>query len=118
MKKITPFKADLMLMGIALIWGSTFIIVKQTIENIPPVTFNTIRFTVASLFFLITFLYRPKKINKKTLFDGVVLGLVLFLTFTFQTIGLKFVTASETGFITGLYLIFVPILSVVFLKRR
>lgn len=117
MKKITPFKADLMLMGIALIWGSTFIITKQTIESIPPITFNSIRFIVASLFFLTTFLYRPKKINKRTLLDGLTLGFVLFLTFTFQTIGLKFVTASETGFITGLYLIFVPILSVIFLKK-
>ncbi|MGC9061404.1 DMT family transporter [Calditerrivibrio sp.] len=117
-KKISPIVADLLLLFTAIIWGSTFIIVKKSIESIPPIAFNTIRFVIASLVLMVIFLYRPKKINKQVLMDGSVLGLVLFLTFTCQTIGLKFVTASETGFITGLYLIFVPIISMVFLGKK
>ncbi|MCA1927064.1 MAG: DMT family transporter [Calditerrivibrio sp.] len=115
--KGSSLKADILLVFISLIWGSTFIVTKKTIETIPPITFNSVRFIIASILLLVIFLYRPKKINRVVVLDGFVLGVVLFLTFTFQTMGLKFVTASETGFITGLYLIFVPIISVVFLKK-
>jgi drug/metabolite transporter (DMT)-like permease len=116
-RKISPLIAEAMLFSIALIWGSTFIIVKKSISNITPVAFNSIRFLIASSLLTLIFIYRPKKIDKKVLIDGSVLGLVLFLTFTCQTIGLKFVTASETGFITGLYLIFVPLLSIFIGKK-
>lgn len=115
--KGSSFKAEVLLIFISLIWGSTFIVTKKTIESIPPITFNSVRFLIASIILLVIFFYRPKKINKTVFIDGFMLGVVLFFTFTFQTIGLKFVTASETGFITGLYLIFVPIISVVFLKK-
>ncbi len=117
-KGLSPLVADGLLFFIALIWGSTFIIVKKTIEQIPPVAFNSIRFLIASILLLAIFLYRPKKLNRQVFLDGSVLGVVLFLTFTCQTIGLKFVTASETGFITGLYLIFVPVISVLFLGKK
>lgn len=117
-KGLSPLVADGLLFFIALIWGSTFIIVKKTIEQIPPVAFNSIRFLIASILLLAIFLYRPKKLNRQVFLDGSVLGVVLFLTFTCQTIGLKFVTASETGFITGLYLIFVPLISVLFLGKK
>lgn len=116
-KGLSPFVADGLLFFISLIWGSTFIIVKKTIEVIPPVAFNSIRFMIASILLFVIFLYRQKKLNPQVLYDGTILGVVLFLTFTCQTIGLKFVTASETGFITGLYLIFVPVISVLFLGR-
>ncbi|MEF3255421.1 MAG: DMT family transporter [Deferribacterales bacterium] len=115
--KMTPLKADILLLIISIIWGSTFIITKTSLASIPPVSFNAIRFTIASFLLFIIFLSRPKKLNFQLFRDGFILGIVLFLTFTFQTIGLKFVTASETGFITGLYLIFVPIISVIFLKK-
>ncbi|MCX8083878.1 MAG: DMT family transporter [Calditerrivibrio sp.] len=115
---ISSFTADMLLVLISLIWGSTFIIVKQSLERVPPITFNAIRFTVASVLLLLIFLYRPKKMNKRVFIDGCILGLILFLTFTCQTMGLKFITASETGFITGLYLIFVPLIGFFVFRKR
>ncbi len=57
-----------------------------------------------------------KKIDKALLKDGLILGSILFVIFLFQTLALNMSTATEVGFLTGLYVLFVPILSAVLLK--
>ncbi len=119
-KKQQEYLADFSLITISIIWGgSTFIIVKQTIELFEPITFIFLRFLVASV--VMVFIAAPplyKKIDKALLKDGLILGgSILFVIFLFQTLALNMSTATEVGFLTGLYVLFVPpILSAVLLK--
>jgi len=114
--KRLEFLADASMLSIALIWGSTFIIVKQAVEMTPPVAFNTLRFFVAAVSILPFVYLRRKNINWQSIKQGLTLGVVLFLIFTLQTIGIKYSSASVAGFLTGLYVLFVPIMSSLFYK--
>jgi drug/metabolite transporter (DMT)-like permease len=115
--KIQEYLADFSLIITALIWGSTFIIVKKSVDTFEPISFVFLRFMVASIFMLILTIPLYKKMNRQLFKDGVILGSVLFIVFLFQTIALKLSTATEVGFLTGLYVLFVPILSAIFLKK-
>lgn len=112
--------ADISLLFVAFIWGTTFVVVQNAIATLPPYSFNGIRFSFASiiLFMIILFFYRDilKQIDRQLLISGVILGILLFLGYTAQTIGLLFTTASKAGFITGLSVVLVPIFSIIFLK--
>lgn len=113
------YAADASLLFISVIWGSTFILSKQAIETIPTFAFLTLRFSTA--FVILSFLCcirRTGGMNLKILRDGVILGTALFLTFAFQTLGLRYTAASVAGFITGLYVVIVPLLSCFILKKR
>jgi drug/metabolite transporter (DMT)-like permease len=116
-KKLTTIQADLLLLSVAFIWGATFVVVKNALEGITPFAFNFIRFTIAFCFLYL--LYRPGKklIQKKIMLVGASIGFVLFLGYTFQTIGLKYTTAANAAFITGLSVIIVPFLNIYFTKR-
>ena len=117
MNKPTEFFADLSLLFVAIIWGSTFIIVKQSVEYIPVFSFLFMRFALAGM--LLIFINAPKlkAIDKGVLTDGIMLGIALFLAYAFQTFALTVTSASITAFITGLFVVFVPVLSSVFLKK-
>ncbi|MDQ1331092.1 MAG: family transporter [Thermodesulfobacteriota bacterium] len=116
--KFREYGADAALLFISIIWGSTFIITKQAIENVPVFSFLTLRFAIASLLLWIFSSTRINRLSVKTVSDGFILGTVLFLTFAFQTVGLKDVSASVTAFITGLYVVIVPVLSLIILKKK
>ena len=95
---------------VTLVWGSTFVIVKLAIEDLPPLPFLAIRFALAFVS-LLPFLYFQKShISKATLLKGVALGVFLFSGYAWQTVGLQYTTASNAGFITGLSVVFVPAL--------
>lgn len=112
------FTSDISLFGVSLIWGSTFIIVKQAIEHVPTFSFLSMRFLIAVVLLSSICIKRFSKINRRLITDGFFLGFVLFLAFAFQTLGLKTTSASVTGFITGLFVVIVPILSAVLLKKK
>ncbi len=109
--------ADISILAISIIWGSTFIIIKQAIENIPTFAFLSLRFGLAAIILFLILFLKKNKFNKKLVKDGLILGLTLFSVFAFQTLSLKYTSASVTGFLTGLYVIFAPILSALFLKK-
>jgi drug/metabolite transporter (DMT)-like permease len=117
MDKPTEFLADLSLLFVALIWGSTFIIVKQSVENIPVFSFLFMRFALAGMLLILINAPKLKAIDKGVLVDGVMLGIALFLAYAFQTFALTATSASITAFITGLFVVFVPVLSSVFLRK-
>jgi drug/metabolite transporter (DMT)-like permease len=108
--KYKTWQADLSLLFVAAIWGSTFVVVKNAISDMPPFTFLAIRFAIAGL--SLAFFKRNLDVWKnKTLWKkGVLIGFFLFLGYAFQTIGLQFTSAAKTGFITGLYVIIVPLI--------
>lgn len=109
--------ADGTLIGVAAIWGLTFVTVKNAIELMPPFTFNFYRFTLATLVMLVFALPRCRCVHKSTIPAGLLLGLFLFAGYSLQTVGLLYTTASHAGFITGLSVVFVPLIST-FLTRR
>lgn len=109
-KKISPVAADFSLAAITVIWGSTFIISKQVLDDISLITYLSVRFAMASALLWLICLPRIKKMNRHTLRDGSILGVLLFSTYILQTGGLMYSTASATAFITGMYIIIVPLL--------
>ena len=117
MHKPAEFFADLSLLFVAIIWGSTFIIVKQSVEYTPVFSFLFMRFALAGM--LLIFINAPKlkAIDKGVFTDGMMLGIALFLAYAFQTFALTVTSASITAFITGLFVVFVPVLSSVFLRK-
>lgn len=108
-KKIPQLAADLALLFVALSWGSTFIVVKTAVEELPPYPFLAIRFALAFIS-LLPFLWTQRQhINKSAAGKGLLIGIILFAGYASQTIGLQYTTASNAGFITGLNVVLVPI---------
>lgn len=101
----------------AAIWGSTFFIVKDTLNYISPTLLVGYRFLLAALIIAVYLL-----IGRKPLFAnikrGLFMGIFLWLLYITQTIGLKITTASNSGFITGLFVAFVPIFAFLMFKKR
>lgn len=118
-----PWFADLNLLLVAFVWGTTFVIVQKAIAFLEPYSFNTVRFFIAAilLLFIIYFFkrssFREFK-NKNLLKSGTLLGFWLFLGYGFQTVGLLYTTSSKAGFITGLSVVLVPLFSYVLLKQK
>src|SRR5690606_28639444 len=114
MKKFLP---EILLMVNTLIWGATFVIIKSALTDISPLLFISIRFLFATLI-LIPFAFKFfKKVNKKTLFGGVLLGFLYFAGFSTQTVGLNYTTATKSAFITGTFIIFTPLFQILIQKK-
>lgn len=116
-KSQKSFLADLGLLYSAAIWGSTFIVVKQSLSGIDPVTLVAFRFLLAALLMAVYLLFTRKKLFQDWR-KGLLLGAILFFLYVPQTIGLGITTASNSAFITGLFIAFVPFLSILILKRK
>ncbi|HBZ80124.1 MAG TPA: EamA family transporter [Brevibacillus sp.] len=114
--------ADITLLLIALVWGTTFLIVQQAIASLPPNTFNAVRFTVAALFLLVILLIRNRRqlteFRGPIIRAGIILGFWLCLGYALQTVGLLYTTPSKAGFITGLSVVLVPLFSFLLLRDR
>ena len=108
-------RADAMLLLVAIIWGTGFVAQRQAMEHIGPLLFTAIRFTIGAIV-LIPFLSGKKSTGKEWR-PGIILGLVMFAAASLQQIGLVTTTASRAGFITGLYVLLVPIVGLVFGHR-
>lgn len=111
------FLADVLLLIVAVIWGSTFTIVKQAVESTPVFSFLFMRFFLAGSLLVILSLTKIRSINTRVLKDGTILGVALFMAYAFQTFGLTTTSAAVTAFITGLYVVMVPILSSTVLRK-
>jgi drug/metabolite transporter (DMT)-like permease len=117
MTKPTEFLAGFSLLFIAIVWGSTFIIVRQSAESTLIFSFLFMRFALVGVLPSLISAPKLKAIDKRVLADGLMLGIALFLAFAFQTFGLTGTPALVSAFIRGLYVIFVPILSSFFLRK-
>ncbi|MEC4727310.1 DMT family transporter [Shewanella sp. D64] len=108
--------ANLLLLFAAAIWGFGFVAQSLGMEHLSPFMFNGLRFLIGavSLLPLIVFFYRRGKIQvgdrSSLLVGSAVLGILLFIAASFQQVGLQYTTAANAGFITGLYIVLVPIL--------
>jgi len=110
--------ADLLLLAVALVWGATFVIVKEALAHIRPLAYLSVRFGIA-FFCLLPFYARGiARGGRSQLGQGLLIGLFLFGGYAFQTAGLQWTTAGKAGFITGLSVVFVPLFSAVLLQHR
>lgn len=121
MNRSTIF-ADVSLLLVALVWGSTFVLVQNAIAFLEPFSFNGVRFFLAALLlggWLVLFEKKQLvQMDKKLLASGVIMGLFLFVGYAFQTAGLLYTTSSKAGFITGLSVVMVPVFSFMLLKVK
>ncbi len=113
------WRADLGLSFVCLIWGATFVLVKQALADIPTLLFLTLRFSMAAAALALMFTRPLRRAARRgpAIRGGVVAGIFLFCGYTLQTFGLKFTTASKAGFLTGLYIPLVPLLSAAIHRR-
>lgn len=111
------WQADLTLGFVALIWGSTFVVVKNALDAVGPLTFVGFRFALAAAFLAILFRRRTRNLSRADLRAGGLMGLWLTLGYVFQTIGLQTTTSAKAGFITGLSVVIVPVLATLLLRR-
>ena len=99
-----------------ILWGSTFIITKNIIQDVPKFYYLGIRFLLAIVPFL-PFIYRYKNFNKKVITAGLLAGVIYYISIAVQTIGLETTTAGKGGFITGLNTVIVPFLALLMFKK-
>jgi drug/metabolite transporter (DMT)-like permease len=126
MMKSQAIRADLLMLLAAAIWGFAFVAQREGMETMGPFLFNTARFFIGTVFLLpiVWYLSKKKKIStgketstKKLWVAGTVAGLFLFTASSFQQVGIQYTTAGKAGFITGLYIFFVPLIGIFFGQR-
>lgn len=115
--KTKAIVADLGLFYAAAIWGSTFFIVKNALANIDPIVMVAYRFLIAGIVLLLYLLYKKKNIFAN-LKEAFFLSVILLFLYIPQTVGLKYTTASNSGFITGLFVAFIPLFSRIIFKVK
>ncbi len=117
-EKTRSFLCALGLLLITIIWGFAFVVVKNSLDYVPPLYMMAFRFTIASVVLALIFLPRLKKMDKSTFFHGMILGVFLFLAYAFQTVGIQFTTAGKNAFLTTTYVMMVPFLHWIFNKTK
>jgi drug/metabolite transporter (DMT)-like permease len=110
--------AELSLIGIAAIWGLTFVMVQDAVAIIPAMTFLAYRFIPASLLVALVFRRRLVQLSRDGWKAGVVMGIFLTTGYVAQTLGLERTTASNAGFITGTFVVLTPVFGALFLRQR
>jgi drug/metabolite transporter (DMT)-like permease len=107
--------ATVALLGITAVWGWTFVVVHDAIAIYGVVPFLAVRFTVAAAAAVMIW---GRRIDRRGLLVGGGIGLVLALGYLFQTWGLKFTTPTNSGLITGLFVIFAPVIDRLLFRTR
>ncbi|HUR51048.1 MAG TPA: DMT family transporter [Mycobacteriales bacterium] len=113
-----PTRPTLALVGVTAIWGSTFVVVKDAVEQVPVTDFLTWRFGIATLLML---LLRPRSVaglGPAGRRAGVVVGLALGVGYLLQTLGLQHTSAAVSGFITGMFVVLTPLGAALLLRSR
>lgn len=101
-----------------LIWGTSFVVLKNTLESVPTLYILAFRFSGAAVLMLPLVLKEIKKLDKQYLINGIVLGTLLFAGYTVQTYGLYYTTPSKNAFLTSSYCVLVPFVAWFVEKKR
>ena len=103
---------------VTAVWGITFVQVKDAVALYPLFAFLAVRFAIASLVLAAPAAPRLRSLGRSGATAGAALGLLLALGYALQTAGLERTTVSSAGFITGLYVVFTPLLALVLFRTR
>ena len=110
--------AEAALVAIAAVWGLTFVMVQDAIALLPTMAFLGYRFVPAALLVAVVFRRQLARLSPAGWRAGLVMGAFLTAGYVFQTLGLEETTASNAGFITGLFVVLTPLLGAVVLRDR
>jgi drug/metabolite transporter (DMT)-like permease len=105
--------AHLLLVATVLVWGATFVLVKDALADASPLLFNLIRMTLAFAVLAVVNRRELTRISRRGLMVGAGVGVLLAIGYQFQTAGLLRTTPSKSAFITGLVVVFVPLLTAI-----
>ena len=94
-----------------LIWGTSFLMQKNTLSEVQTLYLLAFRFTGATLFIFLSFIKQMKNFDGKYVWNGIVLGVLLFLGYVVQTYGLVYTTPSKNAFLSAIYCVLVPFIS-------
>ena len=111
-------RAELALAFCTLLWGSTFVVVKNSLDQVSVFVFLAVRFSLAGLCMAIFRWSALQQARREEIFAGVRLGFFMFSGYAFQTAGLRYTTASNSGFITGSSVVLVPLILALFWGKR
>jgi drug/metabolite transporter (DMT)-like permease len=113
-----PLKAHLSLVLVTLVWGCSFVLVKQALADSSPLTLNAVRMALSAV--LLTLYYRRSllKLDRRVAAAGSLVGVFMFLGYAFQTEGLRLTSASKSAFLTGGSTVLVPLFLVVFWRTK
>ncbi|MDQ4142284.1 MAG: DMT family transporter [Actinomycetota bacterium] len=113
--------AELGLVGVAAVWGLTFPMVKDAVAGFPVTTFLAYRFLAAFVLVALISLASPRglrRLDRRGWIAGIVMGVFLTGGYVLQTLGLERTSASNAGFITGLFVVLTPVFGALFLRQR
>ncbi len=110
--------AEVGLIGVATVWGLTFVMVKDAIETLPVMTFLAYRFLAASALVGSVWGRRVMALSSDGWRAGLVMGIFLTAGYIFQTVGLRYTSASNAGFITGMFVVLTPLFGALVLRQR
>lgn len=116
---MTLAQSNLVLLLTAAMWGSSFVLQKMAMDIMEPFIYNALRFSLAAICLMPIRYFRRGNIDviksndkRHMLIGSVAAGTIMFCAVAFQQVGIKDTTVANTGFITGLYIVFVPIIGV------
>ncbi len=115
--RVAGLRAQGALLGVTVAWGSTFVLVQRVVRDVPVLDFLGLRFGIAAL---IMFVLRPRavtQLSRQEQVRGLILGLILTAGYVLQTTGLERTSATVSAFVTGLFVVFTPIVAW-FLMRK
>lgn len=108
----------LALIAMTIIWGSSFVVLKKTLDTVPTLYVLAFRFSGAAVLMLLLGIKDIKKLDKKYFLYGAILGVFLFSAYTLQTFGLSMTTPAKNAFLTTTYCVLVPFISWIIEKKR
>ncbi|MFN7623190.1 MAG: DMT family transporter [Acidobacteriota bacterium] len=114
----SSWRAEGSLIALALIWGTSHVITKDILATHSPSFYTTARFGLASIVFLIFFWRHVRRSSPAEIRDGVLLGLCSFTGIALYVSGLVFTQVSKAGFISGLYMVFTPVVAYVIFRTQ
>jgi drug/metabolite transporter (DMT)-like permease len=112
------YVAEIALVGIAAVWGLTFPMVQDAVARIPTMTFLAYRFLPAAIIVAAVSRDELKRLPRDGWRAGALMGVFLTAGYVFQTLGLERTSSSNTGFITGLFVVLTPVFGALFLHQR
>lgn len=112
--------ADAVLLSVTFVWGIMFVFLKEAVAVMPVMTHLAVRFLLAAGILWIGYscMKHKEPMTWAVWRRGAVMGVLLFLAFMFQSVGIQFTSASNTGFITGLCVVLVPVLGAFFYRMK
>lgn len=110
--------ASIVLAVVALVWGTTYAVIKDTLSIIQPFSLMMFRFGFSALILSLMYLKKFKTIKGVDLKRGIIIGIFMFLAFYFLIVSIRFTTASKFSFIVGAYVLIVPFLSWIINKTK